>query len=106
MNDTVRQRTRISTHALKVRGFAGLSLLVTMLLTAYVALIGISVKNVVERKEAEVRTANIRAEVAQLEKEYLTRVSDLTEVRAEGMGLAKVTSKKFIERRILVGRAE
>lgn len=73
---------------------------------SYVALLGMSVKSVVERKEAETLTATLRAEVATMERDYLVRVSDITEARAAGVGLTKVASKKFAERRVLVGRAQ
>ena len=92
-------------HAFKVQSFAVLFLLATILLASYVALIGISVKNVVLRKEAEAKVALLRADIAEMEQEYLTRVSDITLARADGMGLGRVASKSFAERTVLVGQA-
>lgn len=82
-----------------------LVLIVATLLASYVALIGLSVKNVVIRKEAEAKTALLRAQVSEVEHEYITRVGDISESRAEGIGLGRVVSKAFAERTILVGQA-
>lgn len=97
---------KISLHALKVRIFAALSFTVLALIVAYISLLALSVKHVVERKEAEVLTAQTRTEITVMEREYLARVSDLTEVRAERIGLTRVATKNFTERRVLVGRAQ
>ncbi len=92
-------------HAIKVRSFVMLALMVIVLLSSYVALIGLSVKNVVIRKEAETKTALLQAKISDMEREYLTRVSDVTLARADGVGLKSVASKSFAERKILVGQA-
>ena len=105
MRQERRQTTRARVHAIKVRSFVVLALTVVVLLSSYVALIGLSVKNVVMRKEAETRAALLRAEVSDMEREYLTRVSDVTLARADGVGLKSVVSKSFVERKILVGQA-
>jgi hypothetical protein len=105
-----RQHNRIKTkamklHAIKVRSFVILSLMVVVLLSSYIALIGLSVKNVVIRKEAEARSSLLRAEVSEMEHEYITRVGDITLARAGGVGLGTVASKSYTERKILVGQA-
>ena len=106
MNKIRRQKSaRVRVQVLKLRAFALLLLTVTVLVSTYVVLIGMSVKSVVERKEAELRTAELRAEIAQMEHDYLTRVGDITLARAGGVGLGKVASKGFTERRVLVGQA-
>ena len=105
MNRARRQSSRMRMQVLKLRIFAMLLLTVTVLVATYIILIGMSVKNVVERKEAETRTATIRAEISQMEHEYLTRVGDITLARAEGIGLNIVESKGFTERRVIVGQA-
>jgi len=105
MRQVRRQTARARAHAIKVRSFVVLALIVTGLLSSYVALIGLSVKNVVMRKEAETKTALLRAEVSDMEREYLTRVGDVTLARADGVGLKSVASKSFAERKILVGQA-
>jgi hypothetical protein len=78
---------------------------VTVLSAGYIVLVGMSIKNVVERKEAETMSATLRAEIAQMEHEYLVRVGDITIDRASSVGLTKVASKGFTERRVLVGQA-
>lgn len=105
MNNIKRQRGRVRVKVIKLRAFATLLLVVTVLSSSYVVLIGMSVKSVVERKSAEARSAVLRAEIAQMEKEYITRVGDITLARAEGIGLTRVASKGFSERRVLVGQA-
>ena len=101
-----RIRTRaMKIHAFKVQSFVILFLLVSVLLASYVTLIGVSVKNVVLRKEMETKVALLRADIAEMEQEYLTRVSDITLARADGMGLGSVASKSFAERTVLVGQA-
>ncbi|GEM_PF-4634173 len=100
-----RQNNRILVQVIKLRVFIMLTLMITVLLASYVTFIGLSVKNVVIRKEAETRTAMIRAEISQMENEYITRVSGITMARASGAGLGPVASKGFTERRVLVGQA-
>ncbi len=92
-------------HFLKVHIFAVLMVIVSLLLVSYVALIGLSVKNVVVRKDAEAKVALLRAEVAKMEREYLLRVGDITIARADSMGLTPVEKKSYAERKILVGQA-
>jgi len=105
MRQVRRQTKRARVHAIKVRSFVMLVFIVTVLLSSYVALIGLSVKNVVIRKEAEAKTAQLRAQVSEMEHEYLTRSGDITLARADGVGLGTVASKSFAERKILVGQA-
>ncbi len=105
MRQVRRQTTRARVHAIKVRSFVTLTLIVTVLLSSYVALIGLSVKNVVVRKEAESKTALLRAEVSEMEHEYILRVGDITLARAGGIGLGTVASKSYAERKVLVGQA-
>ena len=106
MNNIKRQKNkRVRLQVLKLRAFAALLLVVTALSVTYVGLIGMSVKSVVERKDAEARGGVLRAEIAQMENEYLTRVGDITLARAQGAGLTTVASKGFTERRVLVGQA-
>ncbi len=90
---------------IKVQAFSILLLLVAVLLTGYVTLLGLSIKNVIVRKEAEVKMANLQAEVSKMEREYIMRVSDISRDRASGVGLTKIVSKSFAERRVLVGQA-
>ncbi len=102
----VRAQNRvIQMQAIKVRVFVVLILMVAVLLSGYVGMLALSVKNVVLRKESEAKTALLRVEVSKMEHEYITRVGDITLVRADGIGLSKVASKSFAERRILVGQA-
>ena len=95
MNNIKRQRGRVRVQVIKLRAFTFLLLLVTVLMSSYVVLIGMSVKSVVERKDAETRAAVLRAEIAEMEKEYITRVGDITLSRADGLGLTRVASKGF-----------
>ena len=97
------QRARV--QVLKIQSFFVLLLVVVLLMTSYVVLIGLSVKNVIIRKEAETKTALLRAEVSEMEREYITRVGDITLARADGVGLGKVVIKTYAERSILVGQA-
>ncbi len=106
MNNIKKQKNkRIRMQVFRLRAFAFLFLSVMVLSAAYVALIGMSVKNVVERKDFEARAIVLRAEIAQMEHEYLIRVGDITIDRADNLGLTKVASKGYTQRRVLVGQA-
>jgi hypothetical protein len=108
--NTRRRHNRIKTRAMKLYTLKAWSfvLLVSVVVTViavYVTLIGLSVKSVVERKEAETRLASLRADVAEMESEYIKRVGDITIARAGGIGLGTVASKSYAERKVLVGKA-
>jgi hypothetical protein len=100
-----RQSNTIHIRAFKRRAFFVLAIIVTILISVYVVLLALSIKNVVLRKEAEIQMRDLRAQVASMEREYIVRVGDITESRATGAGLGKVASKSFTERRVLVGQA-
>ncbi len=105
MRKISQQKTRAVALRIRVRTFTVVSLMVAVLLSSYVALVGLSVKNVIVRKEAETKAAYLRAKVSEMEREYIVRVGDISEARAEGIGLAKIESKSFTERKVLVGQA-
>ncbi len=102
--------TRYTTGVIRVRKikaycFVALFFIAVFLLTMYAALLALSVKNVVLRKDLESKITLVRAEVADMESEYIKRIGDITLSRAEGMGLFAIEDKDFIERRVLVGQA-
>ncbi len=105
MRKISQQKTAAAALKLRVRSFTVVLLLVAVLLSSYVALVGLSVKNVIVRKEAETKTVYMQAQVSKIEREYIIRVGDISRDGAERVGLTNVASKSFAERKVLVGQA-
>jgi hypothetical protein len=77
-----------------------------MLLIAYVTIVGMTIVNVIARKEALDRTSETRSAIAQLEHEYFSRTEALTVSQGAERGLEPVSDKRYVQRLTAVGYAE
>ncbi|XKT74310.1 MAG: hypothetical protein ACJKTH_03070 [Patescibacteria group bacterium UBA2163] len=75
----------------------GIALLYTYFITA-------SVAHVVTREEFAYKTINLTENVAQLEREYMTRSIAITQQNAIAFGLVPTYSSTFVERRTFTFR--
>lgn len=64
----------------------------------YVGLVMLSVFHAVRSQEMVTENQKIAAEVSNLEQEYLSRSTEMTETYAHTLGLVAPTSRTFIER--------
>lgn len=76
------------------------------LLVAYVTIVGMTIVNVIARKEALDKTTETRSAIAQLEHEYFSRTEALSVAQGIERGLTPVSDKRYVERLTAVGYAE
>lgn len=77
-----------------------------VLVISYIALVSMTIVNVIARKEALERITETRTDISQLEHEFFSRMEALTLAHAESRGLSPVSLKRYVERLTAVGVAE
>ena len=80
--------------------------LVALLLVSYVTIVGMTIVNVIARKEALDKSTETRSMIAQLEHEYFSRTESLSIAQGVERGLTPVSDKRYVQRLTAVGYAD
>lgn len=72
----------------------------------YLALVSMSVVNVIAQKEAADRATAIRSDVGALEREYFALSQEITVAEGEVLGLTPITATNYVQRPGALGSAQ
>lgn len=101
-----RSSFRNSEHPVENSAFRALAGVLLILASAYIYFVGATVLNVIARKEALARSAQLTTIIGAFEKEYFAVAETITPDAGTGLGLAPVSNEAYVYRLGAVGQAE
>ncbi|HEY4488323.1 MAG TPA: hypothetical protein VJB97_02305 [Candidatus Paceibacterota bacterium] len=85
-------------HPLEQAVFRVLCVLLAVLFCSYFYFVGLSVINVIARKEAAVGSDSLESTISEMEKEYFALNTTVTEGSAASLGLKEIAATDYVYR--------
>jgi hypothetical protein len=92
-------------HPMETAALRYLSLIVLVLLCAYLYFVSATVLNVIAQREASRASASLESDIGQLEQRYFMLAEGLTEDTAIALGLEPIVARSYVYRPGTVGSA-
>jgi len=85
-------------HSMERLAFAAFSVILAILFCAYFYLVVASVLNIIDRREADTRSAQVQGAIGSLEQQYFALSQTLSPASAQSLGLSPVSNTEYVER--------